>query len=384
MKVLIITNHYLDGRGGGTIGSGGFINAFASIYSECLLIYPDNGHDISNFLHPGLKAIGCRDNRPKWLKGAGIYFGKLHRFGSITKKTITEYKPELVVFDTSTVSSGLIRFAKKAGARIITIHHNVEIDYFRDNPPPFYIRLAYLCYIKRTERNSINLSDLNLTHTEYDSKKLIEYYSRGISPKIECIGLLGTERMNSFQSKLKEKSGEKNASVFIMSGSLSYKQSDISFTGFIEKYLPVLRSICSDMELVIAGSNPSERLVKLCQENEDIRLVQNPDNLMEIVTDGDLYICPVDKGSGIKIRVMDGLKAGIPVLAHEVSARGYEHFIQSGAIHTYNSISTFRASLELILNSGTDRSEKIAQYRQYFSEERGILRMKSMIESNLT
>jgi glycosyltransferase involved in cell wall biosynthesis len=384
MKILIITNHYLDGGGGGTVGSRGFINAFASIYPNCLLIYPDNGHDISKIIRPGLKSIGCSDNRPRWLKGIGIYFGKLHRFGSLAKRIISDYKPEVVVFDTSTVASGLIRYVKNEGIRIITIHHNVEKDYFRDNPPPIHIRLPYLFYIERTEKDAVNLSDLNLTHTESDTQKLLEYYSSEKTLKIKCIGVLGTESGRSVHKEMKKKSDESGKILFVMSGRLSYLQSDSSFIAFIEKYMPVLTEMCKNMELIIAGSDPSGRLVEACGANENIRLIQNPPDMMEIVAEADVYICPVDKGSGLKIRIMDGLKAGIPVVAHEVSARGYEHFIETGAIHVYSSVSTFRASLKLILGAEINRKERIEQYRYYFSEENGIARLKSLIDLNLT
>jgi glycosyltransferase involved in cell wall biosynthesis len=380
MRILLITNHYLDGRGGGTVGSRGFINAFASFYNDCLLIYPDNGHDISRFVKPGLKIFGCRDNRPKWFKGIGIYFGVLHRFRTITKKVISEYAPDMVVFDSSTVSSGLIRYVKKLGIRTITIHHNVEMDYFRDNPPPILIRLPYYFYMRRAERDSVILSDLNLTHTDHDTEILLDYYARGLSPKIKCIGVLGTEPANSEINNWQDKPNESEKLIFVMSGSLSFLQSDISFINFIENYVPIMVETCKNMELIIAGSNPSERLVKVCMENKYIRLLQNPADMSQIVAGGDVYICPVDKGSGLKIRIMDGLKVGIPVLTHEVSARGYEHFIKTGAIYTYNSISTFKASLDIILNTKTDRREKIQEYRNYFSAKNGISRLKSVIE----
>lgn len=382
MRVLIITNHYLDGRGGGTTGSRGFINAFAAIYPDCLLIYPDNGHDVSKLIIPGLNAIGCPDKRPSWLKGAGIYFGRLHRFTALAKKTINSYKPDIVVFDTSTVSSGLIRFVKKAGIKTITIHHNVEKDYFRDNPPSWFIRYPYFFYIKRTERKAVQLSDLNLTHTDEDTNKLLEYYSGGRNRNIQYIGVLGTYKGGDYtRIELKEKKESKT--VFVMTGNLSLIQSYSSFIDFIEKYLPVLIETCEDMELVIAGSNPSENLVRICESNKKIRLVPNPSDMMEILIRGDVYICPVDRGSGLKIRIMDGLKAGLPVLSHDVSSRGYEYFIETGFIHTYKSIPTFQSSLELILSTKPDRNTRIEQFRDYFSSENGVARMKKVIDQYL-
>jgi hypothetical protein len=103
ISVLIITNHYPDGWGGGSVASRGFINAFADNYHDCTLIFPDNDADIRPLLHSRIKMLPCRDSRPRWLKGFGVYFGKLHRFSKITRKYLAQSKPDMVVFDSSIV-----------------------------------------------------------------------------------------------------------------------------------------------------------------------------------------------------------------------------------------------------------------------------------------
>jgi glycosyltransferase involved in cell wall biosynthesis len=123
--------------------------------------------------------------------------------------------------------------------------------------------------------------------------------------------------------------------------------------------------------------------VDACNASENIRLIPDPPDIMEIVSGADVYICPVDKGSGLKIRIMDGLKSGLPVLTHEVSSRGYEYFVETGAVHVYSSVPTFTASLKMILDKKDNRRERIDQFREYFSEENGAARLKSILDNNL-
>jgi glycosyltransferase involved in cell wall biosynthesis len=382
ISVLIITNHYPDRWGGGSIASRGFINAFAENYHDCTLIYPDNGADIKPFLHTRIKTLPCRDLRPKWLKGLGVYFGKLHRFSKITRKYLAQCKPDLVVFDTSIVSLGLIDIVHRSGIKIITIHHNVEQDYFSDNRQPTAIRFPYLHYLKMAERKAVLKSDLSLTLTEFDQNRLTVLYDPG---KILNIKLLGVfEPFGSvFAGKKSETENSKSGILkFVISGNLSFGQSNSSIIEFIRNYYPLMDDVSGNFELIIAGSNPSENLRKLCANHINIRLISDPENLSAAISDGDIYICPVDRGSGLKLRIMDGLKLGMPVLAHEVSSRGYECFIDAKIMFTYKSISTFRTTLKNVLDCKIENDMIRKFYFEIFSFESGSERLGKILEEN--
>jgi hypothetical protein len=47
-------------------------------------------------------------------------------------------------------------------------------------------------------------------------------------------------------------------------------QSDLSIRGFIENYFPLIEKIFPRFELIVAGSNPSGKLLQLCEEFENI------------------------------------------------------------------------------------------------------------------
>jgi glycosyltransferase involved in cell wall biosynthesis len=382
MRVLIITNHYLNGNGGGPVATSGFVNAFATNYSDCLLIYPDSGAGIKHLVHPNLKTIPCKDFRPKWLKGLGIYFGRLHRFSRMTRIQIGKYKPDIVVFDTSIVSHGLIDLIKGLNIKVITIHHNVELDYFSDNAQPIAIRIPYLYYLKKAERNAVLKSDLSLTLSEYDNNKLKLLYSSGKKLNIRTLGVSEPYRRELKQLALPSWQNKSDTLKFIISGSLSYEQSDLSITEFIKKYFQVIRDTSVNFELIIAGSNPSRYLEELCRGYNNIRLVSNPENLMDVIAEGNIYICPVDRGSGIKLRIMDGLRLGIPVLAHEVSARGYEFFTDAGIMYTYNSTITFKLALNQILECKIQRDYIYHKNYDIFSFDSGVKRLEKILVDN--
>jgi hypothetical protein len=114
-----------------------------------------------------------------------------------------------------------------------------------------------------------------------------------------------------------------------------------------------------------------------------INLISNPENMQDFIREADVYICPVFLGGGLKLRIMDGLKAGLPILTHEVSARGYNEFKKEGCLFTYNDARTFMVSLEKLLTlfnqEEFDKEDIQNHYQTLFSFDSGVKRLKKLI-----
>ena len=82
---------------------------------------------------------------------------------------------------------------------------------------------------------------------------------------------------------------------------------------------------------------------------------------------------------------MDGLKLGMPILTHEVSARGYEQYRKFKWFQVYNDKQSFAAGLRKIVSlielNGNLRNEIKTEYNNYFSFENGNRRFIKCIES---
>jgi glycosyltransferase involved in cell wall biosynthesis len=378
MRILIITNHYLSGNSGGSVASLGFVNLFPEIYNDCALIFPDNGEVVDSNLHPGIKKIPCPDKRQKWLKGIEVYFGVLHRFRSLSLKNIAEFRPGMIVFDTSIVSHGTIKAAIRTGAKIITIHHNVERDYFKANKPPLLIRLPKKINIRIAEKRSVVLSDLNLTLTDEDLVRLTALYGRNRNLNIETLGVCEPYSPGKpIDSTAKEK--EEGKISISVTGSLGYSQSNESLVRFINNYFPLLEKTEIKTDIVIAGSNPSPELKRLCTGRKGLRLFPNHPNLQQVILESDVYLCPVDTGSGLKLRVMDALRLGIPVLAHDVSVRGYDKFVKAGYIMKYSDRESFIDGLRKLYYCRTDSDGIKNMFDEQFSFKSGVTRLKKLL-----
>lgn len=370
MRALFLTNNYLDGRTGGSIASLGLLKIFADIYPDCVLIFPSRPDAKGPDFNDGVQMIPCPDTRPRWSKGLDMYRGIIHRFREVYSRTMKEFDPDIVIFDSCIASSGLIGLIFQNKPKIITIHHNVETDYFLANKPSVLYRLPYYRMLVKAEKDAFLKSDLNITFTHSDSEKLARMYSKGDHIKSIVAGIFDPNFNLSNEPNSKKVKDSEGPFKIIITGNLSFPQSEQSISEFIENYFPALSDIGVNCRLTIAGRNPGSRLRKICQYEKNVVLQANVPDLDNLISDADMYICPVDRGSGIKLRILDAFRLGKHVLAHEESSKGFEEFVRRGFMVIYKDKDSFLTGF-LKTRELKHSEEAIKQlYKENFSAEK--------------
>ena len=92
---------------------------------------------------------------------------------------------------------------------------------------------------------------------------------------------------------------------------------------FIQKCFTYLRKIDPEYKLYIVGSNPSAKIKQF--ENENIIVtgfIEDPSHFFEKAQIG---IVPLLQGAGIKLKTLEMLQAGLPVISTSVGAEGIEN-----------------------------------------------------------
>nr|WP_315147221.1 glycosyltransferase [uncultured Flavobacterium sp.] len=386
MKILIVTHHFLDGNGGGVFASRAFINAFAAIAKQTLLVYPENGKNIEPFISKSILRKGVWNNKSKLAKLIDIYRGKLNRFHKDFFLIVDDFKPEIVVFDNSKSSAGYIEKLKTRGIKVITIHHNYEIEYSKGNPISILYRIPFMYYLKNAEKKAVRMSDLNLTLTDQDIDLLKFNYSKNKEIAIENLGCFEFQGKNQeYSNKTFALGGRKNEAInFIITGSLDAAQTESGLLPFIKSYFSILLKYNSESKLIIAGQNPTKKIQEAClDKRSNIKLIANPSNMQEVISAANVYLCPTSVGGGIKLRIMDGLKVGLPILTHKVSSRGYDEFKKAGYLFEYDNEFSFEKGLESIIslmeNEKFDSDAIRKLYHSKFSFESGVERLRKIL-----
>jgi hypothetical protein len=373
MRVLIVTHNYLSGFGGGAYGARAYINAFAALYDDVSLLYPvQEGNAAPTEISPRVRMMGVADPVPVHRKAGRILFkGVLHRFEKPFRDLLSRERFDIIVFQNSKCSSRIIREARASGARTVVIHDNYEKEYTRDNTP-FLLRPLLLPAVVRTERNAVREADLNLVLTPDDAHVLERRYGDGKKGRIE--------RWGSFEYKPAGTWSPCTVSepVFAITGNLGAMQTLSSLIPWLSDYYPILKSVIPEARLVVAGKNPSTELKRILSM-QGAELVDTPADMTEVLRRAKYYVCPVDCGGGIKLRVMDGLRQGLPVLAHKVSARGYEAF-QGISLFAYEDRDSFRTALQALLDCPGNQETRRQLYLRCHSFDAGVSRLRKILE----
>lgn len=373
MKVLFITHHYLGDNGGGCFASRAYINAFAELADEVTLLYPIKEKCDAKEIDERVKKIPVWYDKYKVFKLFDLLIGKVHRYSDLFN-IIDVCSFDIVVFDTSLVSYRLIKGVKERGCKTIVIHHNYQYEYFRDNTKGL-LKIPVLFWCRKYESQAIQYADINLTLTKQDTTLLKDAY--GNKGCFEKIGVFEYKRSVgvTYESDNKKDS----IPTFVITGSLGSFQNHNPIMRWLSDYYPYMLKIVPNHNLIIAGRNPLAELIQYTKQYHNITIMPNPVSMDEIMKSADYYICPTDIGGGLKLRIMDGLKYGLPVLTHVVSARGYDEFEKCGMLVSYDSIKSFENGLNGILYTNENKRDVIFKYKTIFSFDAGIKRLESII-----
>jgi glycosyltransferase involved in cell wall biosynthesis len=108
--------------------------------------------------------------------------------------------------------------------------------------------------------------------------------------------------------------------VIFFWGLMSRPENEDAMVWFASEILPKIRRHRPHARLVIAGAEPSKAVLALKGEPIDVLgFVKDPVPIFESV---EMAVAPLRLGSGLKIKVVEFLAAGIPTVATNVGAEG--------------------------------------------------------------
>lgn len=373
MKTLFITNTYLTGNSGGVYATKAYINAFAKLSEQMTVVYAmKEGAEAKDIIMDNVTMVPVWDSRTRIHKYIDLCLGVITRFQKSCFKIITPEIYDTVVFNNSEASSGLINKFKKLGLNVITIHHNYQIEYLKGDCNIICL-LPKLFWTNIYERRAVRYSDLNLVLTNEDAELLKFHYGDG---RFENIGIFEYKEIS-----LGEKHNTNNPyHKYVITGWLGSKQTEDSLIPWIKDYYPILKEVDPTAVLIIAGRDPSPKLFSIARRN-GINVIASPPDMQPILDKSDYYICPTNRGGGLKLRILDGLKSGLPVLTHVISARGYDYMQQLGMVKAYDSHESFKSQLKEMLSLPYSKNQVVTEYANYYSLMNGVNKLYSILTS---
>lgn len=109
-----------------------------------------------------------------------------------------------------------------------------------------------------------------------------------------------------------------NFNTLLFVGTLSWEANVDGLIWFFEMIWPELIKINKDIKINIVGKNAPEKLVKYSKLYDNIFFLGFVDDLESLYVSSDLFISPLRFGSGIKVKNINAMYRGIPLITTTV------------------------------------------------------------------
>lgn len=120
---------------------------------------------------------------------------------------------------------------------------------------------------------------------------------------------------------------------FVFIGQLSMPHNEDGLRAFLTNVWPLVLSARSNAQLTVVGRNPRPPLTRLLARHADsVTMAGFIPDLSQLLASAAAMISPLRFGSGIKLKVIEALRAGTPVVATTAGAEGVVAGADRGAL----------------------------------------------------
>ena len=176
----------------------------------------------------------------------------------------------------------------------------------------------------------------------------------------------------SFPSHFEKRDGDKKYDlIFVGSENIFNIQSIQWFFDHVYSLLP------PNINIVIIG-----RICKHIQEKKGVTLIEFAESLEEYYHQSKIAICPMLEGTGIKIKVIEALSYGLPIVGTERAIDGFPSKTSNGCLVSDHPEIFKDQIMSLLLDQSYYQDMKIQAeeyFKNNFSEEKAIEKWKKIL-----
>jgi polysaccharide biosynthesis protein PslH len=247
---------------------------------------------------------------------------------------------------------------KTRGIKLIVHSHNIEYLRFKQRKTWWWLILF------QVEKETHRAAHLSLFKTEEDLQHAIhKFYLDPAKCMVVPYGLERTqlptaeEKLQASQTLRTRHNILDNQKILLFNGTLDYQPNALALRSIFNNILPLLSP---DHVVIVCG-----RIID--KGFEDIASFSAPnyinagyvDDIETYFMGSDVFVNPVHTGGGVKVKVMEALSFGLPVITYSSGASGIRQDL-TGDLLTLVEDGNYKAFAEAILNS---------QYRSGIGED---------------
>ena len=205
------------------------------------------------------------------------------------------------------------------GFRRVLNHHNCESQLLRrraaqeTNPlKENYLRLEAR-KLAGWERDLSGRFDVNIVVCEEDRQRLLAVNSNAHFHVVE--NGVDTDYFRPIDVPEEPDS-------LIFTGSLDWQPNVSAIHFFVREAWPIVRRGFPEAKLVIAGKFPAESILRLARQDSSIAVFPTPEDMRPLLARASVYVCPILEGGGTRLKILDAMAMGKPVVSTGVGCEG--------------------------------------------------------------
>ena len=263
---------------------------------------------------------------------------------------------DVVHFDTLSLAPYRKLFTR--GAKSLD-HHNIESDMMlrRAGIEKHPLKRLYFWQeglrLQRYERRICPQFDLNITCSHLDTERL-----EAIAP-----GVMAAEVPNGVDTRYFRPDGAPERPLsLVFAGNLSWYPNAAAMLFFAEKVWPGLKNEVPEVTMDVIGGNPPPALLALAGRDRNFRVHGFVPDVRPYIGSAAVYVCPIMDGGGTKLKILDALAMGKPIVAHPIACEGIA--VRAGQDVTFaREPGEFVQSIVALLRSSERRKQMSANAR---------------------
>ncbi|MDI6696159.1 MAG: glycosyltransferase family 4 protein [Anaerolineales bacterium] len=294
---------------------------------------------------------------------------------SLVNRLLREETFDYALADQLTMTQFLLDENREGKPRIIFDAHNAvwTIVERMKHSVPWLLKPATYIEAQRVKHYEGVLTrefDHTLAVTDVDRQYLLEAVQEvdqsavaACAEKITVIPIsVDTQLLQPIQRNL----GSKN---ILTLGTLHYPPNADGIRWFIQEVFPRIRREEPQVNLVIVGKNPPRDFVQFAAENpQNVKVTGYVPDLKPYLADAALLVIPVRAGSGMRVRILEALAEGMPVVTTTIGLEGIEAAPGEDVLVADTPSAFAEAVLALLRNKALQ--DKLAQNSRRLAEAR--------------
>lgn len=269
---------------------------------------------------------------------------------------------DLVICDFLAPAANFLRIRNRLGVPTVLFQHNVEAQIWRrlaagkHNPVArWYFGIQFRRMARWERRLSAIFDGVIMVSPEDAEFARREYGLRNILGDVPT----GVDA-DYFQPG--EQGGGKHPTIGFL-GSMDWMPNVEAVRWFVSEIFPDLKSAVPGVRFLVIGRRPPASIKALAARDRQIEVTGTVDDVRPFLRECDLLTVPLLSGGGTRIKIMEALAAGLPVVSTTIGAEGLG-LVDGKHLLIADSAAEFAAAVKRLLSDQEVRWRLSAQGRQ--------------------